>query len=47
MKVEDGKIVEITNNELFSLYLSREMDDLMDFNEYVYRMKEAGCIVVD
>lgn len=47
MKVEDGKIVEITKDELFGLYLSREIDDLMDFNEYLYRMKEIGCVVVD
>jgi hypothetical protein len=47
MKVENGKIVEITENELFSLYLEREMDDLMDFHEYRYRMEAAGCVVKD
>lgn len=47
MVIENGKIVEITESELFGLYLKREMDDLMDFNEYLYRMKETGCIVVD
>jgi hypothetical protein len=47
MKVENKKIVEITENELFSLYLERNMDDLMDFHEYRYRMEKAGCVVKD
>lgn len=45
MKVENGKIIEITENELFSLYLKRGMDDIMDFNEYSRRMKNSGCII--
>jgi hypothetical protein len=45
MKVENGKIVEATEGELFSLYLDRGMDDVMDFNEYKYRMEKAGCVV--
>lgn len=47
MKVEDGKIVEATENELFGLYLERGMDDVMDFHEYRRRMEHAGCRVVD
>lgn len=47
MKVENGKIVEVTENELFSLYLERGMDDVMDFNEYRWRMEKAGCRVKD
>lgn len=47
MKVEDGKIVEATENELFSLYLERGMDDVMDFHEYRRRMEHAGCRVRD
>lgn len=46
MKIENEKIVEITENELFKLYLDREMDDIMDFNEYKWRMEKAGCTVV-
>lgn len=46
MKTEDGKIVEITEQELFSLYLDRGMDDIMDFHEYRYRMEKAGCHVI-
>ena len=45
MKVENGKIVSATEEELFSLYLEREMDDVMDFHEYKRRMKNAGCEV--
>lgn len=45
MKVEDGKIVEITEGELFALYLERGMDDVMDFHEYRRRFERAGCVV--
>ena len=45
MKIENGKIVELTEAELFSLYLSRGMDDCMDFHEYRRHMEAAGCAV--
>ena len=45
MKVENGKIIEVTESELFSLYLDRGMDDVMDFHEYKFRMEKAGCVV--
>ena len=45
MKVENGKIVEITESELFGLYLDRGMDEIMDFREYKTRMERAGCVV--
>ena len=45
MKTENGKIVEITEGDLFKLYLDRGMDDIMDFNEYRHRMEAAGCVV--
>ena len=41
----DGKIIEISYNELFSLYLRREMDLIMDFPDYVRAMQHAGCVV--
>ena len=47
MKVENGKIVEVTEQELFSLYLERGMDDVVDFHEYRWRMEKAGCVVKD
>ena len=45
MKIENGKIVEAAENELFDLYLKRGMDDIMDFNEYMRQMSKAGCVV--
>ena len=47
MKIENGKIVEATEAELFSLYLDRGYDDCMDFEEYLYRMQKDGCEVRD
>ena len=47
MKVNDGKIAEITEAELFGLYLDRDMDNEMDFREYKARMREAGCLIVE
>ena len=47
MKIENGKIIEVTETELFSLYLDRGMDDVMDFHEYKARMKRAGCEVCE
>ena len=47
MKIENGKIVELTEAELFSLYLARGMDDCMDFHEYRSRMEAVGCQVKD
>lgn len=43
MKTVDGKIVSITEDELYTLYLSRGMDNCMDFHEYCWRMEDAGC----
>ena len=40
-----GKIVEITEQELLDLYLKKEMDDIMSFQEYKFRFEEAGCVV--
>ena len=45
MKVVDGLIVEITELELFSLYLDRDMDDALDFLEYKNRFAAAGCVI--
>lgn len=42
MKIENGKIVEATEAELFSLYLDRGYDDCVDFQEYVRQMVKAG-----
>lgn len=46
MKMENGKIIEITEDELFSLYLKRGFDDIMSFPDYVEKFKAAGCCVL-
>lgn len=46
MKVENGKIVEATESELFDYYLTREWDDIMSFPDYLEKMKSAGVEVV-
>lgn len=46
MKVENGLIVEITENELFSLYLDRGYDNIMSFLEYKTRMEALGCGII-
>lgn len=46
MKIENGKIVELTEGELYSLYINRGYDDCMDFHEYKARMEKAGCTIV-
>jgi hypothetical protein len=45
MRTDNGKIVEATEAELFSLYLDCGYDDCMDFHEYKWRMKAEGCEV--
>lgn len=45
MKIENGKIVELTEGELYSLYINRGYDDCMDFHEYKARMEKAGCVI--
>lgn len=42
MVVVDNKIVKATEDELFSLYLERELDDIMSFKDYLYSMQKAG-----
>lgn len=42
---KNGKIVEITEQELLDLYLKKEMDNIMSFQEYKFRFEEAGCVV--
>lgn len=46
MKVSDAKIVEITESELFDLWLERGMDDIMSFPEYIITFEALGCTVL-
>ena len=47
MKIENGKIVEATDNELLDLYLRRGIDEIMSFGEYKRQICEAGCVVMN
>ena len=47
MKIENGKIVETTESELFSYYLKREMDDIMSFSDYLERFKSSGSKILE
>lgn len=46
MKIENNKIVEITESELYDLYLKREMFCIMDFSQYKLQMETAGCLII-
>ena len=47
MKVENNKIIEATEDELFNIYLEKGYDDFMTFTDYVNQMKRAGVKVAD
>lgn len=47
MKVIEGKIVEITEQELYALYIDRGMDAMMPFEEYRFHMDRLGCKVLE
>lgn len=47
MKEKNGKIVEITESELFELWLKREMCDIYSFDTYKWMFENAGCTVID
>ena len=47
MKIDNGKIVEATENELYKVYLDRGMDDIVSFTEYKVMMRGAGCKIVN
>lgn len=45
MKIENGKIIEATRDELLSKWLDEEWFEIMSFDEYIYGMELAGCKV--
>lgn len=47
MKIQNNKIVEITEAELFDLYLKREIDYVMPFDEYKQQFAASGTIVTE
>lgn len=46
MKIENNKIVEATENELFEYYLNREYDDIMTFSDFLWSMRKAGVRII-
>lgn len=47
MKLDGSKIIEATENELFDLWLKSGYCDIMSFNIYLLKMKNAGVIIVE
>lgn len=47
MKVENGKIVEATEEELFSRYLRAGMDDIMSFYTYMAICETHGTTITN
>ena len=47
MKIQNSKIVEATENELYDYYLTRGWCDVYDFPPYKRLCKEQGTIVTD
>ena len=46
MKIENDRIVEATENELFEYFLAREYDDIMTFHEFLYALRKAGVRII-
>lgn len=47
MKIENGKIVEATESELYDYYLTREWFELYSFPDYKRLCKELGATIVE
>ena len=46
MKIENGKIIEATENELFDIYLEGQWDNIYSFNKYVELCEKAGTKII-
>ena len=46
MKVENGKITEITEQEIYRRYIDGEYYMALNFHEYKWRMEKAGTKIV-
>ena len=46
MKVENGKIIEITVQALYRRYIDGAYYMALDFHEYMFRMENAGTKIV-
>ena len=47
MRVENGKIIQATETELFTFYLNKSFDDIIPFEEFKRRCIEQGTEVVE
>ena len=47
MKIERNKIIEATEDELYSRWLKLELDDLYAFDDYLQKMKANGVSIID
>lgn len=47
MKIRDNKIVEATEDELFSVYLENGLDEFLSFPIYMERCKEFGTKIIE
>lgn len=47
MKIENGRIVEVNDSDLWVYYMSRELDDVYSFDNWLYYMKEAGVKTIE
>lgn len=47
MKIENGKIMEATKRELYQRWLSDDWAEFMPFEEFLYRMEQAGVKITE
>lgn len=47
MKIENNKVIEVTESELFTIYLEKGYDDLFSFDDYKQHCKELGTKITD
>lgn len=47
MKIENGKIVEATIDELYEHWIKDDWAEMMSFLEYKWRYKDAGGVILD
>lgn len=47
MKIENNKVVEATELELFDLFIKQEQYYFMPFKRYLELMKNDGCALIE
>lgn len=46
MKIENNKIVEATENELFDNWLKSGLDDIIPFDTYLWKCEKNGTKII-